>query len=111
MATASSGGSSNGCCALLRRTNPDRAADLCGAIARKVGPLLPAHRIGRANLRAAFPDRDKAWIEATLRGAWDNLGRVAGEYVHLAAAVGLRPGASEQRPHAHRRTSNCSWTC
>lgn len=68
----------------LRRTNPDRAADLCGAIARTVGPYLPAHRIGRANLRAAFPDRDKAWIEATLRSAWDNLGRVAGEYVHLA---------------------------
>src|SRR5580698_3238355 len=68
----------------LRRTNPDRAADLCGAIARNVGPFLAAHRIGRANLRAAFPDRDKAWIEATLRGAWDNLGRVAGEYVHLA---------------------------
>lgn len=68
----------------LRRTNPDRAADLCGAIARGVGPYLPAHRIGRANLRAAFPDQDKAWIEATLRRAWDNLGRVAGEYVHLA---------------------------
>jgi KDO2-lipid IV(A) lauroyltransferase len=68
----------------LRRTNPDRAADLCGAIARGVGPWLPAHRIGRANLRAAFPDCDNAWIEATLRGAWDNLGRVAGEYVHLA---------------------------
>ncbi len=69
---------------VLRRTNPDRAADLCGAVARGVGPWLPAHRIGRANLRAAFPDRDQAWIEATLRGAWDNLGRVVGEYVHLA---------------------------
>jgi Kdo2-lipid IVA lauroyltransferase/acyltransferase len=68
----------------LNRTDPDRAADLCGALARRVGPFLPAHRIGRANLRAAFPDRDKAWIEATLRSAWDNLGRVAGEYVHLA---------------------------
>jgi Kdo2-lipid IVA lauroyltransferase/acyltransferase len=68
----------------LRRTNPDRAADLCGAIVRGVGPFLPAHRIGRANLRAAFPNREKAWIEATLRSAWDNLGRVAGEYVHLA---------------------------
>lgn len=68
----------------MRRTNPDRAADLCAAIARTVGPWLPTHRIGRANLRAAFPDRDDAWIEATLRGAWDNLGRVAGEYVHLS---------------------------
>ncbi len=75
----------------LRRTNPDRAADLCGAMARNVGPFLPAHRIGRANLRAAFPERDKAWIEATLRGAWDNLGRVAGEYVHLAKLSAYDP--------------------
>ena len=69
---------------LLRRANPDRASDFCGAVARRIGPLLPAHRIGQANLRAAFPDKDAAWIEATLREAWDNLGRVAGEYVHMA---------------------------
>ncbi len=68
----------------LRRTNPDRASDLCGAVARRIGPLLPAHRIGQANLRAAFPEKDAAWIEATLREAWENLGRVAGEYVHMA---------------------------
>jgi KDO2-lipid IV(A) lauroyltransferase len=35
-------------------------------------------------LRAAFPDKDTGWIEATLRDAWENLGRVAGEYVHMA---------------------------
>ncbi|HEY1935708.1 MAG TPA: lipid A biosynthesis lauroyl acyltransferase [Acetobacteraceae bacterium] len=69
--------------AVLRRTDPDRASDLCGAIARTIGPWLPAHRTGRANLRAAFPGKDAAWVEATLRGAWENLGRVAGEYVHL----------------------------
>lgn len=68
----------------LRRTDRDRASDVCGAIARRFGPWLPAHRVGRANLRAAFPDKDAAWIEATLRGAWENLGRVVGEYVHLA---------------------------
>ena len=68
---------------MLARTNPDRASALCGAVARRVGPWLPAHRIGQQNLRAAFPDRDAVWIEATLRDAWENLGRVAGEYVHL----------------------------
>lgn len=68
---------------LLSRVDADRASDLCGGIARRVGPLLPVHRLGRANLRAAFPDKDADWIERTLRGAWDNLGRVAGEYVHL----------------------------
>ena len=67
----------------LARTDPDRASALCGAAARRLGPLSPAHRIGQANLRAAFPDRDDGWVEATLRAAWDNLGRVAGEYVHL----------------------------
>jgi Kdo2-lipid IVA lauroyltransferase/acyltransferase len=69
---------------LLRLANPDRASGFCGAVARRIGPLLPAHRIGQANLRAAFPEKDEAWIEATLRESWDNLGRVAGEYVHMA---------------------------
>jgi KDO2-lipid IV(A) lauroyltransferase len=68
---------------LLRLANPDRASDFCGGLARRIGPLLPAHRIGQANLRAAFPSKDPAWIEATLRDAWENLGRVVGEYVHM----------------------------
>lgn len=76
---------------LLRRTNPDRASDFCGAVARRIGPLLPTHRIGQANLRAAFPDKDAAWIEATLREAWENLGRVAGEYVHMARVWDFDP--------------------
>jgi Kdo2-lipid IVA lauroyltransferase/acyltransferase len=84
--------------AALRRTDPDRASDLCGAVARRLGPLLPAHRIGRENLRAAFPDQDSDWIEATLRVAWDNLGRVAGEYVHL----GQLWDYDRERPNAGR---------
>ncbi|MGH7043232.1 MAG: lipid A biosynthesis lauroyl acyltransferase [Acetobacteraceae bacterium] len=67
----------------LAAGDPDRVADVCAVVARRVGPLLPAHRVGAANLRAAYPDADPAWISATLRGAWDNLGRVGGEYVHL----------------------------
>ena len=82
----------------LRRTDPDRSSDMCGAAARRLGPLLPAHRIGRANLRAAFPDRDDAWIEQTLRDAWENLGRVAGEYVHLGTLWDF----DEKRPNAGR---------
>jgi KDO2-lipid IV(A) lauroyltransferase len=77
--------------ALLRRSNPDRASDVCGMIMRTLGPWLPVHRVGQANLRAAFPDKDAAWIEATLRGAWDNLGRVAGEYVHLGQLWDFEP--------------------
>jgi KDO2-lipid IV(A) lauroyltransferase len=69
--------------AWLRRGDPDRASDRFGAFARRIGPWLPAHRTGRANLRAAFPEKDATWIEATLDEAWDNVGRVVGEYVHL----------------------------
>ncbi len=83
---------------LLRRLDPDRASDLFGAAARRLGPLLPAHRIGRANLRAAFPDKDAAWIQATLRGAWENLGRVVGEYAHLDTLWDFDP----DRPDAGR---------
>jgi KDO2-lipid IV(A) lauroyltransferase len=69
---------------LLRRADPDRTADFCAFMARTLGPLTKANRIGHDNLKAAFPDKDDAWIEATLRESWDNLGRVAGEYVHMA---------------------------
>lgn len=63
----------------------DRVAvsNVAGAFMRIVGPWLPEHRTGRNNLRAAFPDKSEAAIEATLRGVWDNLGRVAAEIAHL----------------------------
>ncbi len=81
----------------LRRADPDRTADVCAALACRLGPLLPEHRIGRAQLAAAFPDRDAAWIAATLRDAWDNLGRVIGEYVHLDRIWDFDPAHPEGR--------------
>src|SRR5476651_867769 len=77
--------------ALMRRLGPVRAPALCAAVARTVGPLLPVHRVGLANIRAAYPEKDAAWHSATLKAEWDNLGRVAGEYVHLAALWDLDP--------------------
>ncbi len=84
--------------AVMRRLDPDRTSDLCGAVARRVGPWLPVHRIGERQLRAAFPERDDTWVRATLAGAWENLGRVAGEYVHLARLWDFDP----ERPNTGR---------
>ena len=67
----------------LRLAGPDRMADFCGWFMRTLGPLLPEHRIGRANLTAAFPEKPSAEINRILRGAWDNLGRIAAEFAHL----------------------------
>src|SRR6202044_78981 len=58
-------------------------ANFAGALARKVGPLFKEHRIGRDNLRAAFPEKSAAEIERILAGVWDNLGRIAVEFAHL----------------------------
>jgi len=58
-------------------------SNIAGAAMRTLGPWLPEHRIGRDNLRAAFPDKSDADIEIILRGVWDNLGRVAAEIAHL----------------------------
>ncbi len=58
-------------------------SNLAGAFMRAAGPWLREHRIGRDNLRAAFPEKSDAEIETILRGVWDNLGRVGAEIAHL----------------------------
>ncbi len=55
----------------------------CGALLRRVGPFLPEHRIGRANLAAAFADKSSEEIEKILAGVWENVGRVGAEFAHL----------------------------
>ncbi len=57
--------------------------DFGGALMRTIGPWLPEHRTGQANLRAAFPEKSDAEIETILRGVWDNLGRTGAEIAHL----------------------------
>jgi len=93
---------------LLRRTNPDRIATATTGIASRIGRWLPEHRVGRANLAAAYPEKSPAEIEEILRGVWENLGRVAAEYAHLdrlwdydparpnAGRIELAPGTSER---------------
>jgi KDO2-lipid IV(A) lauroyltransferase len=82
--------------ALMRRLGPERAPALCAAVARSIGPLLPVHRVGLSNIRAAFPEKDAAWHQATLKQVWDNLGRVAGEYVHLGRLWDFDPAHPHQ---------------
>ncbi len=43
-----------------------RSANFAGAFMRKAGPLLKEHRLGRENLRAAYPEKSDAEIEKIL---------------------------------------------
>jgi Kdo2-lipid IVA lauroyltransferase/acyltransferase len=67
----------------VRLIDPDLLANFFARVMRTVGPWLPEHRLGRANLAAAFPEKSPAEIERILAGVWDNLGRVAGEFARL----------------------------
>lgn len=69
---------------LFARLPPARASALGGALARKIGPWLGISSIARRNLARAMPELDAAARERVVVGMWDNLGRVAAEYPHLA---------------------------
>jgi KDO2-lipid IV(A) lauroyltransferase len=75
----------------IRAIDRKRMADFAGSVMRTLGPRLKEHRIGRANLAAAFPEKSPADIEAILHGVWDNLGRVAAEFAHIDRLEMLEP--------------------
>jgi KDO2-lipid IV(A) lauroyltransferase len=75
----------------IRLTDRRRTADFWGWFMRKVGPWLPEHRVGRANLVAAFPDKPAAEIEQILTGVWDNLGRYAVEFAQIDRLTNADP--------------------
>jgi KDO2-lipid IV(A) lauroyltransferase len=77
--------------AILRRVDRKRTANLLGRLMRFVGPWFPEHKIGRDNLKAAFPDKPDQEIENILASVWDNLGRVAAEFSHIDRMVVLHP--------------------
>lgn len=59
----------------------DMASALGGRIARFLGPLLPASKRAKRGLELALPGR-AAEHRLIIRGMWENLGRIAGEYPH-----------------------------
>jgi KDO2-lipid IV(A) lauroyltransferase len=75
----------------IKYTDRRRMADFAGAFMRKVGPLFKEHRIGREQLRLAFPQKTDDEIEHILGGVWDNLGRIA-----ISTSSAWRASANKQ---------------
>ena len=80
---AAAGASAVGLLGAMKRLRRKPTAKFAGWVMRKVGPLFKEHRLGRENLRAAFPEKSDVEIEQILAGVWDNLGRIAVEFAHL----------------------------
>jgi KDO2-lipid IV(A) lauroyltransferase len=96
------GGLAVGLLRAIRVMDRKRTANFAGALMRKVGPLFPEHRVGRDNLRAAFPQKSDAEIEQILAGVWDNLGRIAVEFAHLDefCVAGFGPQSNDVMTYA-----------
>jgi KDO2-lipid IV(A) lauroyltransferase len=62
----------------------DAASALGGWLGRLIGPRLGISKRARINLKIALPDLEEAEIGRIIGGMWDNLGRVAAEFPHLA---------------------------
>ena len=73
----------------------DLASRLGGHIGRLIGPRLGVSRRALRNLRAAMPENSEAENRRILGGMWDNLGRAAGEYPHLARICAAASGRVE----------------
>src|SRR5215470_241066 len=96
---------------LIRRGDRVRFANAAGRFMRRVGPWHPKHKVGRANLIAALPEKSASEIEEILAGVWDNLGRVTAEFAHLDRITILdptAPGPSDviSEPDTHRQVDD-----
>ncbi len=64
---------------------PYRMASNAGsALARTLGPFLPWHKRGMANLAHVYPDMSEAERRKIMDGVWDNLGRTLGELAQIS---------------------------
>ena len=83
----------------IRHFDCDRTANIFANLMRAIGPRLRGHRIARAQLKSAFPEKSEEELEKLLGGMWDNIGRVAAEYSHLGALWDFDP----KRPELAKR--------
>ena len=69
---------------VLRRLGPVSASNLGGFVARRLGPLLPVSRVALDNLQRVMPELAEPERVRIMRAVWDNIGRTAAEFPHLA---------------------------
>ncbi len=63
----------------------NKSSDVAAKIAKFIGKKIPVNNLAYNNLNKAIPELSKAEKEKILDEMWDNLGRIIGEYPHIAA--------------------------
>jgi KDO2-lipid IV(A) lauroyltransferase len=87
---------------ILRLLPLDWASALGGGLARAVGPRFAISRRARLHLKSAMPELSEDEVTRIVRGMWDNLGRVAFEFPHVARIDVFAPnGRVEVRGFDH----------
>jgi KDO2-lipid IV(A) lauroyltransferase len=61
----------------------DTASDIGGWVARNIGPTLNITNVARNNIKMAIPEISAEKVEQIIYDMWDNLGRVAAEFIHI----------------------------
>lgn len=61
------------------------ASNIGACVTRMIGPHLKVSQVAKRNLQAAFPDWSEEKITQTVIGVWDNVGRYATEFPHVAS--------------------------
>ncbi len=94
---------------LARLLPPDTASAAGYKVLARLGPHLDKTRLIRRNLKAAFPELDKAEVSRLVRAMWGNLGSVLAEYPHLGRICRSGPGQRldcviEGDPEVFRKT-------
>jgi len=80
---------------LLRTTryfDPIKTADFLGRVTRLIGPLTREQRIGRANLKAAFPEKSPEEIETILSRKCGLIRAAAYRHAHVQKGLSLGRG-------------------
>jgi KDO2-lipid IV(A) lauroyltransferase len=86
--------------ALSRALGPERSGAVGAALARRVGPLLRAHRTALANIRAAYPGMPEAEV-GPWRGRPGTISAARGPNTRISATCSIsirtapRPGRTE----------------
>jgi KDO2-lipid IV(A) lauroyltransferase len=67
------------------------ASNFGSFLARKVGKLISVNKLATNNITKAFPKLTKSQVNQIVDDMWDNLGRIAGEFVHCCKFNSNKP--------------------